>query len=479
MSAPPWVASPLLLPPVLPCLLLFLPPPALRAVLWARQPDRHGEPVLLRQQGEWRRLRRLHLPHRLWAQLHGLQRAQRLFRFLLLHYPVIGPGHGWRDTRQAAQRGTPKTSRLLRTRRRVSQSVSRRRLLCSMEEGNLREKEMSTNQLVLVSEETRTVLTASFLKTPKLRKWSIDQGNLRSEIAQMHRLGLYLKNRDRWFSKNIARKLVITNSKQLMQKKNAEFYEKNYGVSKRIFVKFINKIKQRWRNYENSKVLPSIRLQDESSSRTRTLFWNYQAENKNYKMKYIVWTILRTSRMLNQFAVEIPTLPVDQCLSHLIRYLKDCWGILWYRRAAKKGRQAFGTHMVYRETFFANPHASSSAPYPQELNQWRTSIEEPLHTSTAERKVKDQNKIEIWDASLDRQPEIHSTLVRERFSKNYGANQQRLQISDPYTSNVCLVEDKVHDWGMYLLIISYGSCAVDQRSGDGWISGWSQIFVFY
>ena len=232
------------------------------------------------------------------------------------------------------------------------QSVSRRRLLCSIEEGNLREKEMSTNQLVLVSQETRTVLTASFLKTPKLRKWSIDQGNLRSEIAQMHRLGLYLKNRDRWFSQNIARKLVITNSKQLMQKKNAEFYEKNYGVSKRIFVKFINKILQRWRNYENSKVLPSIRLQDESSSRTRTLFWNYQAENKNYKMKYTVWTILRTSRMLNQFAVEIPTLPVDQCLSHLIRYLKDCWGILPYRRAAKKGRQAFGTHMVYRETFF-------------------------------------------------------------------------------------------------------------------------------
>ena len=46
------------------------------------------------------------------------------------------------------------------------------------------------HQLVLVSRETRTVLTASFLKTPKLRKWSIDQGNLRSETAQMHRLGL-------------------------------------------------------------------------------------------------------------------------------------------------------------------------------------------------------------------------------------------------------------------------------------------------
>ena len=37
---------------------------------------------------------------------------------------------------------------------------------------------MSINQLVMVSQETRTVLTASLLKTPKLRKWSIEQGNL-------------------------------------------------------------------------------------------------------------------------------------------------------------------------------------------------------------------------------------------------------------------------------------------------------------
>ena len=34
---------------------------------------------------------------------------------------------------------------------------------------------------------------------------------------------------------------------------------------------------------------------------------------------------------------------------------------------------------------FANPHASSSAPYPQELNQWGTTIEETLHMSTAEK----------------------------------------------------------------------------------------------
>ena len=34
---------------------------------------------------------------------------------------------------------------------------------------------------------------------------------------------------------------------------------------------------------------------------------------------------------------------------------------------------------------FANPHASSSVPYPQELNPWEKTIEEPLHSSTVEK----------------------------------------------------------------------------------------------
>ena len=74
-----------------------------------------------RTRGE-RRLRRPHLPHRLWAQRHGLQRARQLSGFLLRHYTVIGLGHWRRYTRQAAHRGTPRTSRLLQSRRRVSQS---------------------------------------------------------------------------------------------------------------------------------------------------------------------------------------------------------------------------------------------------------------------------------------------------------------------------------------------------------------------
>ena len=44
--------------------------------------------------------------------------------------------------------------------------------------------------------------------------------------------------------------------------------------------------------------------------------------------------------------------------------------------------------------------------------------------------AKHQTQPWIRDASQDRQPEIHSTLMREGSSKNYGADQQRLQISD-------------------------------------------------
>ena len=42
----------------------------------------------------------------------------------------------------------------------------------------------------------------------------------------------------------------------------------------------------------------------------------------------------------------------------------------------------------------------------------------------------------------------------------------------PHTNNLCLLEDKIQDRGMYLFTISYGSDAMDQRSGVGWFSGW-------
>ena len=49
------------------------------------------------------------------------------------------------------------------------------------------------------------------------------------------------------------------------------------------------------------------------------------------------------------------------------------------------GRQIFGISGISGNVF-AHPQASSSAPYPQELNStWRKTIEEPIHMSTAEK----------------------------------------------------------------------------------------------
>ena len=94
-------------------------------------------------------------------------------------------------------------------------------------------------------------------------------------------------------------------------------------------------------------------------------------------------------------------------------------------------RQVFGTHMVYRETFFANPAASSSAPYPQELNPWSSHMSEPIHSSPA---GKNENQTPVQDQRCQSGPSARNSFIPSEvgFSKNYGADQQRLQISDPH-----------------------------------------------
>ena len=78
---------------------------------------------------------------------------------------------------------------------------------------------------------------------------------------------------------------------------------------------------------------------------------------------------------------------------------------------------------------FTNPDASSSAPCPQELNQWSSSIEEPLHSSTleqSERQKRDQDQ-RCQSGPLAK---ISVIFSGGDSSKNDSADQQGLQISD-------------------------------------------------
>ena len=81
-----------------------------------------------------------------------------------------------------------------------------------------------------------------------------------------------------------------------------------------------------------------------------------------------------------------------------------------------------------RKLYFVNSDASSSAPYPQELHQWNSSIEE-LHSSTVE---KSERQEQDQDLRCQSGPSAKNSVILSGgdYSKNYGEDQQRLQISD-------------------------------------------------
>ena len=58
-------------------------------------------------------------------------------------------------------------------------------------------KPLEKSHIDQFSSETRTVLTANFLQSPKLREWSIERGNPWERAVPVQRLGLCLMNRDK------------------------------------------------------------------------------------------------------------------------------------------------------------------------------------------------------------------------------------------------------------------------------------------
>ena len=132
--------------------------------------------------------------------------------------------------------------------------------------------------------------------------------------------------------------------------------------------------------------------------------------------------IRKIFKMLNQCAVDNPTLPVNQRFSHLFEILAECQAVLWECRAATMGRQVFGTRMVYRETF---------------LQIQLRLLQHLIRKSQIHGSIMYQNtRHRTWWAKAKHQLRIRSarnSVVPSEggFSKNCGADQQRLQISDP------------------------------------------------
>ena len=136
--------------------------------------------------------------------------------------------------------------------------------------------------------------------------------------------------------------------------------------------------------------------------------------------------------------------------------------------------------LVFSGNVFANPVPSSSAPFPQELNPWSSNVSEhtsPHVMSESQTQVQDQRCQSGPSARNSPDPSEGRFFKGLRWRPTTTADLRTSLRQINHTSDVCLLGDKIQDWGMYLFTSSYGSHVVDQRSGDGWFSGWSQIFV--
>ena len=108
----------------------------------------------------------------------------------------------------------------------------------------------------------------------------------------------------------------------------------------------------------------------------------------------------------------------------------------FYRNAEPQrwAARIFGIRMVYRETFFSNPTASSSAPYPQEPNPWISNVSE--HTSP--------------HVMSERQnPDFQSSSVRETLQRIVG------QTNDDCRFQIFILVNSPHQ--ERLLVGRYGS----------------------
>ena len=343
-------------------------------------------------------------------------------------------------------------------------SVRRQCLSLSIERGNLW-KRVTSISFVLVSE-TCTVLTISFLQSLKLKEWSIERGNLWKKSLELLRSEIA----------NEQREMIIAECCEKVS--HHEFQAARAEQERKILQEELWRQQKDLREVHQQNLTEMEELRKFQSSTFDTLTRQKLIEDQN--------TIMELSGRLQELQNEV------NCMNDS-KDFQDAESVRSGNSHVTSQPMLFPKHPAFegllRPSFvsprrkegppdiwdtpgksgnvFANPQASSTAPYPQELNPWRKIIEEPLHMSTAEKSERpEQNQ----DLRCQSGPSAKDSIIFSGgdYSKNYGADQQRLQISDlPYASNLCLLEDKVQDRGIYLFTISYGGDAMDQGSGVG------------
>ena len=207
-----------------------------------------------------------------------------------------------------------------------------------------------------------------------------------SVTVRTHRLGLYLKSRDRRLSRNIAYKSVITNSKQLTQKSVDSYRQLEFEVRQQSLTEM-----EEWK-FQSSTVDTIARRQFiEDQNTILELAGRVQALQKNK-----VNCLNDSKEFQDAESVRIgKSFPPHPIPEGMLRHFS-------YRQVAKKGRHVFVTHTVLRETFVQfQMRLHQHLNLKNCVNGIRQSKSRSIRLQW--RKVKDQNKIKtempVWTIS--------------------------------------------------------------------------------
>ena len=168
--------------------------------------------------------------------------------------------------------------------RKVSLSVSRHCLSRLIERGNPWEKATSISQLILVSRETRTVLTANFLKNTQAEKMVDRTGKPVGENSSNAQTRTLLDEQRQMIIAEYCEKighheLQVARAEEERRILREELWRQQLDF-REVHQQSLTKMEE-LRKFQSS----TFDTLEENSSRTRTLLWNYQEDYKNCKMK--------------------------------------------------------------------------------------------------------------------------------------------------------------------------------------------------
>ena len=235
----------------------------------------------------------------------------------------------------------------------------------------------------------------------------MDQGNLMSVTARKHRLGLYLRSKDKQFLRNVTQESVITNSKQLMQKRVRRLLHGQLWQQKLEFREAHQRSlteMEELRKFQSSAFDTMARrtfIEDQNTFLELGLRVQELQNELNCKNDAKEFQDAESTRSGNSHFTSRPvSFPPHPIPEGMLRHS-------FVTPSRRKGPPSIWDTHGTSGNVFADPHASSSAPYPQELNQWNSSIEEPLHSSTVEKSERQQQDQDLRCQSRPSAKKIH------------------------------------------------------------------------